>query len=139
MKKYLVTTILLITQFFLSLKFYTNQVLANGVRDFQQVDDNVLDQINPLKIGNSPIAEDLSTPGGILSQVLTFAFPIAGLILFIMIVWGGFEILSQSATKKSTEAGRQRITSAIIGFGLLFASFWIIQIIEQVFGITIFL
>lgn len=97
------------------------------------------DNFNPLKIANSPIADDLSTPGGILSRVLEFAFPIAGLILFVMIVWGGFEILSQSATKKSTEAGRQRITSAIIGFLLLFVSYWIIEVIERVFGITIFL
>jgi hypothetical protein len=79
----------------------------------------------------------LLTPGGIISRILDFAFPIAGLILFVMIVWGGFEMLMGAADKKSVDAGRQRITAAIIGFFLLFVSFWIIRVVETVLGIKI--
>lgn len=104
------------------------------------VDNYDLETINPLNIGNTTntsLAEQLSTPGGIISRLLEFAFPLAGLILFVMIVWGGFETLAGSATKKSVESGRKRITSAILGFILLFASYWIIQIIQLVFGVQI--
>lgn len=96
------------------------------------------DTLNPLVISNSPYTADLSTPGGIISRVLLFLFPLAGLILFVMIVWGGFEILAKaSESKKALDAGKNRITAAIVGFLLLFASYWLVQIAEVIFGITI--
>lgn len=96
-----------------------------------------LDTLNPLVIYSRDVPEDLSSPGGIIQRVLRFAFPIAGLILFLMLVWAGFEILSGAASKKSIDAGKQRATAAIIGFGLLFVSYWIAQIIEVIFGVNI--
>jgi hypothetical protein len=101
--------------------------------------NDFFDSLNPLKLeGNNTIAADLSTPGGIVSRLLLFLFPIAGLILFAMIVWGGFEILSGSVQgSKGIEAGKNRITAAIIGFLLLFATYWMAQIIEVIFGILI--
>lgn len=86
----------------------------------------------------SAYADTLSTPGGIVSRLLSFAFPLAGLILFVMLVWGGFEILIQAPSKKAIDAGRQRVTAALIGFMLLFASYWIWQIVEVIFGVVIF-
>lgn len=104
------------------------------------------DAFNPLKMGRnindgtgSEFADQLSTPGGIISRLLMFAFPIAGMILFVMIVWGGFEMMyGASNTSKAIEAGRNRVTTSIIGFILLFASYWIVQILEVVLGIVIF-
>lgn len=93
--------------------------------------------LNPLYIGDSEYKTQLSTPRGIISRALTFAFPLAGIILFVMIVWGGFEIVSGAATKKSLDAGKQRVTAAIVGFILLFSSYWLAQIVEVVFGIRI--
>lgn len=97
------------------------------------------DAFNPLKIANSPQAGQLSTPGGIISRLLEFAFPLAGMILFVMLLWGGFEMVyGASNTSKAVEAGRNRITTALIGFILLFSSYWIIQILEVVLGIKVF-
>ena len=97
------------------------------------------DALNPLKVGNSGnvLADDLSTPSGIINRALRYLFPLAGLILFVMLVWGGFEILSTASTKKSIDAGKQRAQAAIIGFILLFTSYWIIQIIQAIFAIKI--
>ncbi len=78
-----------------------------------------------------------SRPGGILSALLPWLFTFAGLILFIMLLWGGFEMLSGAATPKSQEAGKQRITAALTGFALLFMSYWFAQIIEYIFGLNI--
>lgn len=110
-------------------------VSAQGVGP---VTNEQLDAFNPLKISGSAQAEALSTPGGIISRLLLFAFPIAGIILFVMFFWGGFEILAGAASKKSIDAGRQRITAAVIGFVLLFVSYWLIRLIEMVFGVIIF-
>lgn len=95
------------------------------------------DTLNPLRVLGSPFADQLSSPGGIVSRVLVFAFPLAGLILFVMLVWGGFEIMLGAASQKMVDAGKQRITAAIVGFLLLFSSYWITQIIEVIFGVVI--
>lgn len=99
-----------------------------------------LNQLNPFVLfGNSEVnANQLSTPGSILSRVLVFAFPLAGLILFVMLLWAGFEIVMGASNSKSIEAGKQRATTAVAGFALLFISYWIIQIVEVVFAVTIF-
>lgn len=97
-----------------------------------------LDALNPLTQFSTGVDEDLNTPGGILTRVLRFAFPLGGLILFIMLIWAGFEILSgASSGSKSIDAGKQRATAAIIGFILLFISYFIAQLLEVVFGIQI--
>lgn len=93
--------------------------------------------LNPMVIAESPFVDDFSSPAGIINRALLFAFPLAGLILFVMIVWGGLEMITGATNKKSMDQAKQRITSALIGFGLLFASFWIIQIVEYIFGLAI--
>ena len=101
------------------------------------------DLLNPLKQLSSGEAKDdffadgAVTPANIINRVMKFLFPIAGMILFVMLIWGGFEILGQAATKKSMDAGRQRITAAIGGFFLLFISYWLMQLVEVIFGVKI--
>lgn len=100
------------------------------------VDQELLDNLNPLKLFSTK-AEKLSTPGGIISEVLKYAFPIAGMILFGMLVLAGVKMLTGATNSKNMDEGKQIITTAIIGFIILFASYWIIQLIEVVFGIAI--
>lgn len=76
------------------------------------------------------------TPGAIISYALPYLFAIAGTILFVMIVWGGFEVLTAGTDPKSAENGRKRISNAVIGFLILFSAFWIGQIIQIIFGIN---
>lgn len=98
-----------------------------------------LDSLNPLKQYSQGVEEDLSRPGGIISRLLRFAFPLAGIVLFVMLIWSGFEIFTGATSgKKSLDAGKQRATAAVIGFFLLFVSYWLAQILEVIFGITIF-
>lgn len=95
--------------------------------------------LNPLEMfsKDSSAKAAFSSPGGFVSRLLLFAFPLAGLILFAMLVWAGFEIIMGAAGSKSIDAGRQRATAAIIGFLLLFVSYWIMQIVEVIFGVKI--
>ena len=101
------------------------------------VTSGTLDQLDPLQIEDSEYAEDFQTPGGIISRILDFAFPLAGMVLFVMIVVGGFQMIMGGGEQKALEAGRQRVTTAIVGFILLFASYWIAQLLEQLFNIRI--
>jgi len=93
------------------------------------------DAFNPLLIEGSPYAAEFQTPAGILNRLLgSFLFPIAGMILFVMLIWGGFETLL-GATGSKKDAGKQRATTAVLGFILLFASYWIAQLVQAIFGV----
>jgi hypothetical protein len=103
-----------------------------------------LNALNPLKQEGDPdvnsqlLNSDGSlNPAGVINRALTFIFPLAGLILFVMLVWGGFEMLTGAASKKSLDAGKQRVVAAIIGFLLLFASYWLVQIVETITKVDI--
>lgn len=108
-----------------------------GNDDSPRVTDELLDSLDPLKTEGSPHAETFATPGGIISRLLQFAFPLAGMILFVMIVVGGFQILTGGGSAETMKAGQQRVTLAIVGFLLLFASYWIAQLLEQILNIKI--
>ncbi len=95
-----------------------------------------LDSLNQAIFGGQP-KEAFATPRGIISYLLPFLFTLAGLILFVMIIWGGFEMLTGAADPKSQEAGKQRITAGVIGFIIIFAAYWLAQLLQTIFGVSI--
>lgn len=70
----------------------------------------------------------------LLPNIMVFA----GIILFLLLVFGGFTIIASAGNPKGTEQGKQAITGAIIGFLVIFAAYWIIQIIQVITGVQIF-
>lgn len=94
-------------------------------------------ELNQAIFGSGGPREAFKSPRGIIGFILPFLFTLAGLILFVMIVWGGFEMLSGAADPKKQEAGKQRITAGIIGFLIIFAAYWIAQLLQTIFGISI--
>lgn len=77
------------------------------------------------------------TIGALFTKAFPYLYVFGGFVLFVMLVWGGFEMLTGATDTKAQEAGKQRISAAGIGFLLLFVSYWLIQIIEIVFKINI--
>lgn len=108
------------------------QLLAEGEGTFRQFNMAIWEASGEEVSG----VGDLSTPGGVLTAAMPYLFSIAGLILFVMIVWGAFEIMTGATDPKSAENGKKRITAAVTGFLLLFLSYWIGQIIQYVFGLN---
>lgn len=76
-------------------------------------------------------------PSGVINRALNLLFPLAGIALFVMLVWGGFEMLTGAAKKQAQDSGKQRITAAFFGFSMLFIIYWLIQIIETITGVVI--
>lgn len=78
-----------------------------------------------------------------LASVVTIAlkkliFPVAGVILFAYLVWGGFDYLTSMGDPKKAEVGKNKITNAIVGFVIIFVAYWIVQIIDYVLGLKIY-
>lgn len=75
--------------------------------------------------------------GGITTIILPYVLTIAGLILFGMLIMGGFTMLTGAADKHAQETGKGQITSAVIGFIIIFLAYWIAQILQVIFQINI--
>ena len=73
----------------------------------------------------------------IINQAVLILFSLSGLVLFAMIVTGGYQILTAVQDPGAADAGKKRITAGIVGYVLLISVYWIAQIVEVVFGIAI--
>lgn len=107
-----------------------------AVEIIPRVDQHILNKLNPLKNYSSK-ADQLSSPGGVINEIMDYAFPIAGMILFVMLIMAGLKMLTGATNSKNMEEGKQIISTAIIGFIILFAAYWIAQLLEIIFGINI--
>lgn len=98
---------------------------------------NLLTQVNIANEYN--IIKPFPTPGSFISVILKNIYVLAGIILFALVIFGGFSVISGAGENdpKKTAAGKKAITSALIGFLIIFASYWIIRIIEVITGINI--
>ncbi len=77
--------------------------------------------------------------GGIISILLQNIYVLAGIVLFILLIVGGlgFIIGAGGDNPEQAKRGKQAITAALIGFAIIFCSYWIIKIIETLTGINI--
>lgn len=90
---------------------------------------------DPLSAG--PKFDQFRTVGSVLSALLPYTFVVGGLVLFAMLLLGGFEILTSVGNEEKTKAGFERIKNALIGFLLLFGVYWLAQIVQVLFKIQI--
>lgn len=85
--------------------------------------------------GFNPNFTDL---GSVISALLPYVFVLAGLVMFFLLIAGGFQLLTSAGNPEATAKGYKRILFAIVGFLVVFISYWLIQILQYVLGITIF-
>ena len=87
--------------------------------------------------GISDPASGYKDIGTFLSSILPNVYIAAGLILLLLLIFGGLMTIINSGNPEAQEKGKNALTAAIIGFVLIFASYWIIQIIQVLTGINI--
>ena len=75
------------------------------------------------------------TLGSIVSRAMPLIFIFAGVGLFLMLLSGGFTFLTSAGDSKKLEEGKQRLTNAIIGFLIIFVSYWAVQAAGIIFGL----
>lgn len=76
--------------------------------------------------------------GNLLQAGVTFAFIVAGLVFFFMLVIGGIRWIMSGGDKGQTEAARNQITAALVGLVIVFAAWAISNLIGQFFGVGVF-
>ncbi len=91
-------------------------------------------------LGGKGIAEIFPNLGTLVNILLPNVYVLAGIFLFILLLFGGFGIImgSSSGNPEQTARGGKAVGAALIGFLIIFLSYWIIKIIEVITGINIF-
>jgi hypothetical protein len=91
-------------------------------------------------LGSEKPVKEIGTLGGIISNLLQNIYVLAGILLFVLLIIGGFIFIMGAGQDNPEQAkkGKQALTAALIGFAIIFTSYWIIKIIEILTGIKIF-
>jgi hypothetical protein len=86
---------------------------------------------------NKTVSQTYGTPAALINVLVKNLFVIAGIILFLTILYSGYKFIAQG-TKGKDEA-KTILTAAVSGFIIMFVSYWIVQIMEILTGVQIFI
>ncbi len=84
--------------------------------------------------GDAAQLSDLSTYFG---NILEAIIPLIGVVSFIMILVGGFKILTSAGDPKGMAGGKQTITLAVAGIALAIISWLILVLIKNITGVNV--
>jgi succinate dehydrogenase/fumarate reductase cytochrome b subunit len=87
--------------------------------------------------GSSSTFQSLTGVAALVSIFLKIAFVLAGLILLFYFILGGIGMISSAGKNdpKAAEQAKATITSAVIGFIVVFTAYWIVELIGKLLGI----
>lgn len=96
-------------------------------------------QLAQLTIGGTPIDNppgfkpEFTNLASLVNNAIPILFSIAGILLLLYLIWGGFDFLLSMGDPKKAEAGKGKITNAIVGFIIIFVAYWVVQIVSYLF------
>lgn len=81
------------------------------------------------------VSEVYDSPAFLVNLIVENLFVVAGVIFFLLLVVAGFKFITGG--QKGAEDAKGIIQTALIGFVIMFAAYWIIQIVVLLTGINI--
>lgn len=94
--------------------------------------------INGVGTISDPVGNQFSNLASVVSVFFRYVFAFAGIALLLYLLLGGFSYLTAMGDPKKAESGKQKITYAIIGFIVIFAAFWLTQLVDYIFHLGIY-
>ena len=79
----------------------------------------------------------LSEIGLIFTSFLKYVYVAAGLLLLLMLISGGVTLMTAAGDQNKTKEGYGRIQAGIVGFLIVFISYFVVQIVEVILGVKI--
>jgi hypothetical protein len=76
--------------------------------------------------------------GLFVSRVIGIALIIAGILVFVYLVWGGIQWITSGGDKAKTEEARGRITAALVGLAIVASAYAVMRLVSYFFGINVF-
>ena len=75
------------------------------------------------------------TIGDVITRAVPYIFAAAGIMLLLYLISGGFSYMTSAGDPKAIQAAKGKITNALVGFLIIFISYWIVQLISVVLGL----
>ena len=91
-----------------------------------------------INLGGSTIEgplKDIDTLGDLVTKMLGFILPLAGVVLLFVLIAGGYDFMMSQGNPEKIKSAQAKITTGIIGFFILAASFLIVRVISAIFGL----
>lgn len=90
-------------------------------------------------IGNNNNLRSIDSIANITTSLISGSISIAGVILLFLLIGGGIGMISGAGKSdpKTVEQGKKAVTSALIGFVVVFSAFWIVKLIELITGLVL--
>lgn len=85
------------------------------------------------------VGQTYTSFGPLINAILKNSLTIAGIIFLALLIFGGINMIASagSGDSKKSAQSKQTITSALIGFAIVFSAYFIIQIITVITGVKI--
>lgn len=83
------------------------------------------------------VSEVYSSPAFLVNLIVRNIFVLAGIVLFLLVIYAGFKFIHGG--KKGIEEATSIATTAVMGFLIMLAAYWIVQIVQLITGADIVL
>lgn len=81
---------------------------------------------------------ELNGLGPVIGALYPYFFVFSSVGLLLMLIMGGFSLLTGGSDPKQIESGKKKITFAIVGFLIVFLAYWAVQLVALIFGLDEF-
>lgn len=87
--------------------------------------------------GGTSSFQSINSVSRLVTIFLNVAFILSGLILLFFFIMGGIGMIGSAGQNdpQKAEQAKKTITSAVIGFVIVFTSYWIVKLISSLLGI----
>ncbi len=91
---------------------------------------------DPLQTGTAacPTGNCFETPGDVISRVMEYVFPFAGIALLFVIILSGYQLIMSRGESAKIQAATKRITYGFFGFGILIISYVVVKTLSYILG-----
>ena len=84
--------------------------------------------------GPIPAGRGLDSPAAIVNQAIPIIFFFAGFILLVMLIIAGYQYITSRGDPKALSQASGRLTFAIVGFLVVFGSYWLLALLNTLAG-----
>ena len=85
--------------------------------------------------GTNIIGKKIETLGDMINVILPFTMSLAGILLFLILMWGGYDFMMSQGDPAKMKSARAKITAGVVGFILLMLSYLITKLVSYIFGV----
>jgi len=79
--------------------------------------------------------EGIDNLGDLINKIVPFVMSLAGILLFFILMWGGYDYMMSQGEAAKIKSARAKITAGVVGFVLLMLSYLMTKLLSYIFGV----